>query len=83
MPGSRIEDILPLSPFAEGLLFHALLDADGQDVYTVQTSLDLDGELDPARLRTAAEALLRRHPTCAPGSASAPTAIRCRSSNAT
>ncbi|WP_203756227.1 non-ribosomal peptide synthetase, partial [Catellatospora bangladeshensis] len=62
MPGSRIEDILPLSPFAEGLLFHALLDADGQDVYTVQTSLDLDGELDPARLRTAAEALLRRHP---------------------
>ena len=32
----KIEDILPLSPLQEGLLFHALYDAQGPDVYTVQ-----------------------------------------------
>ena len=32
----RIEDILPLSPLQEGLLFHALYDAQGPDVYNTQ-----------------------------------------------
>ena len=35
----RIEDILPLSPLQEGLLFHALYDARAPDVYTVQLEL--------------------------------------------
>ena len=42
----RIEDILPLSPLQEGLLFHALYDAQGPDVYTVQLELELEGVLD-------------------------------------
>ena len=45
----RIEDILPLSPLQEGLLFHALYDAQGPDVYTVQLELELEGALDPRR----------------------------------
>ena len=39
----QIEDILPLSPLQEGLLFHALYDAQGPDVYTVQLVLGLRG----------------------------------------
>lgn len=58
---STIEDILPLSPLQQGLLFHALFDTTGADVYTMQFLVELDGELDPGRLRDAAAALLRRH----------------------
>ncbi|OZM71763.1 hypothetical protein CFN78_18200 [Amycolatopsis antarctica] len=57
-----IDDVLPLSPLQEGLLFHARYDQDGTDVYYIQLGVDLDGELDAARLRRAAEALPRRHP---------------------
>ncbi|GID33103.1 non-ribosomal peptide synthetase [Paractinoplanes brasiliensis] len=56
-----IEDILPLSPVQEGMLFHHAYDSGSADVYHVQTILDLDGPLDAARLRVAAEALVRRH----------------------
>ena len=42
----QIEDILPLSPLQEGLLFHALYDAQAPDVYTVQLVLGLEGPLD-------------------------------------
>ena len=45
----RIEDILPLSPLQEGLLFHALYDAQAPDVYTVQLELDLEGRARRAR----------------------------------
>ena len=44
----QIEDILPLSPLQEGLLFHALYDAGAPDVYTVQLVLALEGPLDGA-----------------------------------
>ena len=44
-----IEEILPLSPLQEGLLFHALYDAQGPDVYTVQLELELEGALDAER----------------------------------
>ncbi|MEU8389535.1 amino acid adenylation domain-containing protein [Micromonospora sp. NPDC048843] len=57
-----IEDILPLSPLQEGLLFHHAYDADTPDVYHVQTVLDLDGVLDAGRLRAAAEQILARRP---------------------
>ena len=50
----EIEDILPLSPLQEGLLFHALYDAQGPDVYTVQLELELEGLLDAAVLEAAA-----------------------------
>ncbi|AXK32685.1 non-ribosomal peptide synthetase [Streptomyces armeniacus] len=56
------QDILPLTPLQEGLLFHSVYDEDSLDVYTAQLTLDIDGALDTAALRGAAEALLARHP---------------------
>jgi amino acid adenylation domain-containing protein/non-ribosomal peptide synthase protein (TIGR01720 family) len=61
MTKSGPEDILPLSPLQEGLLFHALYDEQGHDVYAVQAVLDLAGPLDADALRGAADALLKRH----------------------
>ncbi|OKK04806.1 non-ribosomal peptide synthetase [Streptomyces sp. CB03234] len=61
MTKSGPEDILPLSPLQEGLLFHALYDESGNDVYTVQVVLDLGGDVDAQVLRTTAETLLARH----------------------
>ncbi|MEW1749008.1 condensation domain-containing protein, partial [Streptomyces angustmyceticus] len=58
---SGIEDVLPLSPLQEGLLFHSLYDGDGEDVYTVQLMVDLAGPLDGARLRDAVDTVVRRH----------------------
>jgi amino acid adenylation domain-containing protein len=55
------EEILPLSPLQEGLLFHALYDDRARDVYTVQLALDLEGAVDASRLHAAARELLRRH----------------------
>ena len=65
----QIEDILPLSPLQEGLLFHALYDAQAPDVYTVQLVLGLAGR---ARQRRAAGggagAGATAMPACAPAS---------------
>ncbi|WP_261340688.1 non-ribosomal peptide synthase/polyketide synthase [Amycolatopsis orientalis] len=54
-------EVWPLTPLQAGLLFHATMDGDGPDVYTVQVSFDLHGLLDPDRLRDAAQALVDRH----------------------
>src|SRR3989449_3176987 len=56
-----IEDVLPLSPLQEGLLFHALYDAQAADVYTVQLELGLEGSLDSEALEAAVGAVLLRH----------------------
>ncbi|HEY0419522.1 MAG TPA: condensation domain-containing protein, partial [Acetobacteraceae bacterium] len=56
-----IEDILPLSPLQEGLLFHGLYDAQGPDVYAVQLELELEGLLDAAVLEAALQAVVGRH----------------------
>src|SRR5580692_7297912 len=61
MKSSALADLWPLSPLQEGLLFHALYDAEAPDVYTVQHFFDLEGPADPARLRAAGQALLERH----------------------
>ncbi|MFE2282282.1 amino acid adenylation domain-containing protein [Streptomyces sp. NPDC059454] len=61
MKRSALEDILPLSPLQEGLLFHNVFDEKALDIYTVQMVLDLEGALDAKALRTAAGALLTRH----------------------
>ncbi|WP_158515450.1 non-ribosomal peptide synthetase, partial [Kitasatospora sp. MBT63] len=58
---STLEDVYPLSSLQEGLLFHALYDAEARDVYVVQSHLDLAGTVDTARLAAAVDALLRRH----------------------
>ncbi|WP_165777614.1 non-ribosomal peptide synthetase [Amycolatopsis antarctica] len=60
-----VQDVLPLSPLQEGLLFLSTWDSDdagAADVYTVQQVFELEGEVDAARMRAAGEALLRRHP---------------------
>ncbi|MDA0567790.1 amino acid adenylation domain-containing protein [Streptomonospora sp. S1-112] len=59
---SGLEDILPLTPLQEGLLFHSQIDAEGADAYNVQVALEVEGRLEAGRLRAAADALLRRHP---------------------
>ncbi|MEO3850565.1 amino acid adenylation domain-containing protein [Streptomyces sp. B8F3] len=61
MTRSAVEDVWPLSPLQEGLLFHAAFDEDGPDVYQGQRLLELVGPVDPERLRTSWEALLERH----------------------
>ena len=57
----EIEDILPVTPLQEGLLFHALYDAGAPDVYTVQLDLELLGTLDAAALAAAAALVVVRH----------------------
>ncbi|RSM42865.1 non-ribosomal peptide synthetase [Actinoplanes sp. ATCC 53533] len=61
MTQSRIEDVWPLSPLQEGLLFHTVYDDEGPDVYVGHWILDLDGPVDVDRLLAAWEALLARH----------------------
>ncbi|MEU9993556.1 amino acid adenylation domain-containing protein [Streptomyces sp. NPDC048045] len=61
MSKPAIEDVLPLSPLQEGMLFQALYDEDGPDLYVHQLLLDLEGPLDTRALRLAARALLKRH----------------------
>ncbi|WP_158881412.1 non-ribosomal peptide synthetase [Amycolatopsis anabasis] len=58
MAGANVEDVLPLTPLQQGMVFHAL---GGRDVYTVQTVLRLEGELDAELLHRCAHALVDRH----------------------
>ncbi|CAM5357910.1 amino acid adenylation domain-containing protein [Streptomyces chartreusis] len=67
MTRSQVEDVWPLSPLQEGLLFHAAFDSDGPDVYQGQRLLDLDGPVDADLLRTSWEALVARHPVLRAG----------------
>ncbi|WP_261876607.1 condensation domain-containing protein, partial [Mycobacterium marinum] len=61
----RVADVLPLTPLQQGLLFHADAARGGADLYVVQFDITLSGALDPRRLRTAAQEVLRRHPNLA------------------
>ena len=57
----RMEDVWPLSPLQEGLLFHAEYDERAADVYVVQGVVNLAGALDRELLRACWEVLLARH----------------------
>ncbi|WP_178854910.1 non-ribosomal peptide synthetase, partial [Streptomyces acidiscabies] len=57
-----IEDILPVTPLQEGMIFHHVYDESAPDVYVAQIVFHLDGDLDRDALRTAARELLHRHP---------------------
>ncbi|GAA3544153.1 non-ribosomal peptide synthetase [Amycolatopsis ultiminotia] len=57
-----VADIWPLTPFQRELFEQAESGPAGHAVGTIQLVLDLEGDLDPARLREAAVALVRRHP---------------------
>ena len=61
MTTSRLEDVLPLSPLQQGLLFHAQYDEQGPDFYTMQFVFEIEGTLDAEALRAACAAALRRH----------------------
>jgi amino acid adenylation domain-containing protein len=58
---SGIEEILPLSPFQQGLYFHARYDRAAPDSYMVQYVLCLAGPVHEPGLREAARAVLERH----------------------
>ncbi|MFB7899684.1 amino acid adenylation domain-containing protein, partial [Streptomyces xiamenensis] len=58
---SNVEEILPLSPFQQGLYFHAGFDRGAPDAYGVQYVLDLEGPLNVRALGEAARAVLNRH----------------------
>ncbi|WP_434056901.1 non-ribosomal peptide synthase/polyketide synthase [Bradyrhizobium tunisiense] len=56
---NRIEDVYPLSPMQQGMLFHSLRDA-GSGVYVNQVSVEIRG-LDPERLGKAWREVSERH----------------------
>ncbi|MFC3453288.1 amino acid adenylation domain-containing protein [Amycolatopsis speibonae] len=58
---SSVEDVWPLSPLQEGMLYHTALDDEGRDTYTVQTVYAIDGPLDAGLLRASWQALVDRH----------------------
>ncbi|MEV6069014.1 amino acid adenylation domain-containing protein [Nocardia sp. NPDC052001] len=57
----RLDTALPLTPLQRGLLFQAQLAGGGADGYSVQAVIDVEGDLDPARLTAATQALVQRH----------------------
>ena len=58
--GRDVEDVYPLTPMQEGLLFHTLL-APESGSYVGQFDFELRGDLDPAALETAWRLALARH----------------------
>ncbi|WP_162911640.1 non-ribosomal peptide synthetase [Streptomyces koyangensis] len=56
-----IEDILPLTPLQEGLLFHIQYEHGAQRLYVAQFVVDLTGKVHTDALRQAAAALVDRH----------------------
>jgi len=57
----NIEDIYPLSPMQEGLLFHSLF-APASGVYVGQKSYELQGRLDIDAFKRAWQEVIDRHP---------------------
>ncbi len=60
MARPALEDILPLSPMQEGMLFHSLLDPDG-GVDFEQLLYRFDGDLDTTALSAAWQSVVARH----------------------
>ena len=56
-----LEDVYPLSPLQQGLLFHTL-EAPRGDVYFLHLSCRFEGTLDREAFRRACEAVVARHP---------------------
>lgn len=59
-----LAEVLPVLPLQQGLLFHAQL-GDAAGLYNTLMNIELNGPLDPERLRDALEAVLQRHPQLA------------------
>ncbi|MGO3325938.1 amino acid adenylation domain-containing protein, partial [Gordonia sp. (in: high G+C Gram-positive bacteria)] len=58
----KVVDLWPMSPLQQGLYYLARSADSGTDPYVVQLTVDLRGDLDVGRLRTAAASLADRHP---------------------
>ncbi|MEV4428214.1 amino acid adenylation domain-containing protein [Streptomyces sp. NPDC049602] len=59
--GRTVEDVYPLTPMQNGLLFHSL-DAHEDDIYLTHLGLVLDGVTDPALLAEAWQRVVDRTP---------------------
>ncbi|WP_240689409.1 condensation domain-containing protein, partial [Brevibacterium aurantiacum] len=58
-----INDVQPLTPLQQGLVFHTELDAEhGVDAYLTQTVLRFTGAIDPERMRHAVQTTLEHYP---------------------
>ncbi|TGD36260.1 condensation domain-containing protein, partial [Brevibacterium aurantiacum] len=57
-----LDDVQPLTPLQQGLVFHTELDADGVDVYVTQTILRFAGGVDPDRMHDALTSVVERFP---------------------
>lgn len=56
-----VEDIYPLSPMQEGMLFHSLLNPDSTEYYQ-QAACQLKGRVDAERIEQTLQELVDRHP---------------------
>ncbi|WP_431041554.1 amino acid adenylation domain-containing protein [Streptomyces sp. P1-3] len=56
-----LADVWPLTPLQSGLLFHTMLADTAVDAYQMQLTFHVEGQVDPARMRAAGQALLDRH----------------------
>ncbi|WP_190012524.1 condensation domain-containing protein, partial [Streptomyces griseomycini] len=56
-----LSDVWPLTPLQSGLLFQSMLNDGSWDAYQMQMAFRVEGEVDPDRMHTAAQALLERH----------------------
>lgn len=56
-----LEDVYPLTPMQQGMLFHALFDESGE-TYFEQIYIEIQGELNRAALEWAWQGVLARHP---------------------
>ncbi|MCC5620951.1 condensation domain-containing protein, partial [Nostoc sp. CHAB 5715] len=56
----NIENIYPLSPMQQGMLFHTLLTPQA-GVYVPQVCLNLEGKLDVNAMQTAWQEVIRNH----------------------
>ncbi|MFD7666664.1 amino acid adenylation domain-containing protein [Streptomyces sp. NPDC059788] len=61
MGKSELADIWPLTAMQMGMYFHAGYDPQATDIYRSQTTLDFEGPVDLALLRSALQQLTRRH----------------------
>ena len=60
--GKHVEDIYPLSPMQQGMLFHALRD-EGSGVYVEQLTFRIDAGLRISAFKDAWNSVQRRHAT--------------------
>ncbi|WP_243248233.1 condensation domain-containing protein, partial [Pseudomonas maioricensis] len=60
LQAAQVEDIYPLAPMQQGMLFHTLYEEQAGGDYTNQMRLDVDG-LDPERFLQAWQAAMNQH----------------------